>query len=217
MVVAVWSVKGGVGVTSVAALLAIGQAERAEDTLLIDLCGDMPLVLGCEQVPVEPGIAEWLAMAHPTSEALDRIALLARTDLRFVPRGLAPIGDLRAVKSLSDQVGGVIVDCGVVHDAMGHRGTFVASAEYSVLVARECYLTLRAVQESAVVPTGVVVIKEPHRRLGRPDVEAAARAPVIAEIAVDRAITDALDAGLVSAHLPRRLVRSMSRAINRAA
>ena len=41
MTIAVWSVKGGVGVTSVAAMLAIAQIERAEPTVLVDLCGDL--------------------------------------------------------------------------------------------------------------------------------------------------------------------------------
>ena len=61
-VVAVWSVKGGVGVSSVAAMLAIAQAERAEPTVLVDLCGDVPAVLGIEDADVEnaaPGVAEW--------------------------------------------------------------------------------------------------------------------------------------------------------------
>ena len=214
MVIAVWSVKGGVGVTSVAGLLAIGVAERADPVLLVDLCGDVPLLLGCDEHREGPGISEWAALKEPTAAGLDRIKVNARHLVDYVPRGEAPFDTLEA---LTDAVRGgptTIVDCGVVRDQDSAAAALMRSADESLLVVRECFLTLRAVQRSPISATGVVVIKEQHRFLGRPDVEAAARAPVVAEIAADRSITSALDAGLVNATLPRRLIRSMGRLVS---
>lgn len=217
MVVAVWSVKGGVGVTSVAGLLAIGQAERAEETVLVDLCGDVPLVLGCDDQPVSPGISEWAALENPSAQALDRIKINARISLDYVPLGAEPLANLEPLVPTLRGGAMAIVDCGVVVDPSSPIGQVVANADQSILVARECFLTLRAVQNSAIESTGVIVIKEDHRFLGRPDVEAAARAPVLAEIAADRTITSALDAGLARATLPRRLIRSMGKVVQHVA
>ena len=217
MVVALWSAKGGAGVTSVAALLAIGQAERAQPTVVVDLCGDVATVLGGEQPVADTGVAEWLALESPTAATLARIEHEARLHLSYVARGSgsidAMVSHLRRVAD--DRL--FLVDCGVIRDRAQPEADVVAAADQSLLVTRECFLHLRAVQLAPVRPTGVIVIKEPGRHLGRPDVEAAAGAPVIAELAIDRSVSGAIDSGLVQAHLPRRLVRTIARVLADAA
>jgi len=218
VVVAVWSVKGGVGVTSVAALVAIGQAERGQETVLVDLCGDASLVLGVDDAARnQPGVAEWSSVPLPAADALARIEIAVRPCLSLVPRGNGPHGDLGPLASaLATSERQVIVDCGVIGDD-GPSRVVVDAADISLLVVRECYLVLQAVKACRVTPTGVIVIREPRRGMGLADVEAVAQAPVVGRIAADSAVTSALDAGLLNARLPRRLVKTMAQVVNRAA
>lgn len=219
MVIAVWSVKGGVGVTSVAALLAIATAERAEEAVLIDLCGDIPALLGVDESELGPGIVDWCATARADPAALARVEIEARAGLRFVPRGSGQlVGDAASlIDALAISQRRVIVDCGVVDDTASFRRDAVTLATTSLLVVRECFLNLRAVQRSTLEPTGVVVVKEPRRHLGRVDVEAATNAPVLAELAFDPSIARSIDCGLIRSRLPRSLLRVMGRVIDDAA
>lgn len=219
MVVAVWSVKGGVGVTSVAALLAIAQVERAEDSLLIDLCGDVAGVLGVDEPQPGPGMVDWCAMAQPDPHALARVEVEARRGLRFVPRGEGElVGDpAHLIDVLTKMQRNVIIDCGVTSSASTFRRDVVTMAPTSLLVVRECFLNLRAAQQSTIVPAGVIVMKESKRHLGRSDVEAVTNAPVLAELAVDSSIARAIDAGLARSRLPRPLLRAMGRVLQDAA
>ena len=220
MVVAVWSVKGGVGVTSMVTMLSMGQAQRARDTLIVDLCGDVALLLGVEAEPENAspvGVSEWCALANPTADALERLEQVAGPDLRFIGRGQASLsGDPSALWSvLSQSSRQVVVDCGLVGDSASFAGQLVQAAPTSLLVVRECFLNLRAAQQSSLTPTGVVVLKEPGRCLGRSDVESVTGAPVVAECAVDPAVARALDAGVARVRLPRQLVRSLGKVLDR--
>jgi hypothetical protein len=219
VVVAVWSVKGGVGVTSVAALLAIAQVERAEEALLIDLCGDVAGLLGVEESQLGPGMVDWCAMTQPDPHALARVEVEARRGLRFVPRGECElIGDpAHLIDVLTKTQRNVIIDCGVISGASTFQRDVVTMVPTSLLVVRECFLNLRAAQQSTIVPTGVVVVKETRRHLGRSDVEAVTNAPVLAELAVDPSIARAIDAGLARSRLPRPLLRAMGRVLRDAA
>lgn len=215
MVTAVWSVKGGVGVSSVAALLAIGQVERAEDVLLVDLCGDQPALLGLDEPMAGPGLGEWCAMSQPSPHALARLEIEARTGLHVVPRGTGPLaGDAaELVAALESSERTVVIDCGMIGNAVGFASAIVERANQSLLVTRECYLTLRAVRDCQLEPDGVVVLKEPRRVLGRADVEAVAGAPVIAEVAIDSGIARAIDSGLLKARLPRPLLKAVAKVV----
>ena len=221
MVVALWSVKGGVGVTSMVTMLSMAQAQRAQEALIVDLCGDVPTLLGVEAESEHEalvGVREWCALANPTAEALTRLEHVAGPELRFIARGQGAIsGDPSALWSvLSASPRHVVVDCGTTRDPASFAGQLVQAAPTSLLVVRECFLNLRAAQQSAIKPTGVIVLKEPGRCLGRSDVESVTGAPVIAECAVDPAIAQALDAGVVRARLPRQLLRSLGKVLDRA-
>ncbi len=88
----------------------------------------------------------------------------------------------------------------------------VAAARRSILVTRPCYLALRRAHEPPLHPTGVVVVHEPGRALGRADVERIVSAPVVAEVAVDPVVARAVDAGLLAGRLPRSIERSLRHA-----
>jgi hypothetical protein len=79
----------------------------------------------------------------------------------------------------------------------------------SLLVLRPCYLALRRAVAAPFRPSGVVLVREPGRALTRRDVEAVLGVPVRAEVDVDPAIARAVDAGLLTARLPRGLERAL--------
>lgn len=212
MVTAVWSMKGGSGVTSVVCLLALAQAERAEPTMIVDLDGDIPAVLGMSDSD-EPGLADWYATPSRSPGTLARIRRELQPDLHAIVRGDGDlVGEPDALMQALAHLEHVsIIDCGMLASpiAAGVAG----AATQRLIVTRPCYLALRASRETPVSPTGVVMIEERGRSLGRSDIEAVVGAPVIAQVAVDPAIARAIDAGLMSSRLPRTLVRSMGSVI----
>ncbi len=212
MVTAVWSTKGGVGVTAISAMLALGQSEQARSTVLVDLCGDLPALLGVPE-PNTPGIADWLATPSRSLDALARIETDAAPDLSVLPRGTGSLGREAEplVDALSRSERSVIVDCGQLRNPVCRA--IAESADQRLLVVRLCYLTLRSAERSAVDPTGVVLVKERGRALGLGDVETVVGVPVVAEVAIDPAIARSIDAGLTSTRLPRALLRSIGRVL----
>lgn len=210
---AVWSMKGGVGVSTVAAMLAIAQAERARKSVLVDLCGDIPALLGLSE-PDGLGIADWCATPSRSPDALARIEIEACVDLTVLPRGRGPLpldgGALTDALAASKRQ--IVVDCGTVVEGSLNRQVAEAAA-VRLMVVRACYLSLRSARSTPVSPTGVVFVRERGRSLGLPDVESVVDAPIVADVAVDAAIARSIDAGLVASRLPRTLVRSMARVI----
>lgn len=217
MVTAVWSTKGGVGVSTVAAMLAIAQSERASDSLLVDLGGDQPALLGVSE-PDGPGVAEWVARPDTASGALGRIEIEVQPRLKLLPRGNGSLGNdgLSLTRALNGSERNVVIDVGLVSET-GFAHEVVAASPHRLLVVRSCYLALRRAAQAPVAPTGVVLIRERGRALGRADVEAVVDAPVVAQVAFDVAIARAIDAGLIGKRLPRALLRSMARVIPDAA
>ena len=214
MLTCCWSVKGGSGTTVIAASLALLAASSPAGVLLVDLAGDVPAVLGLPE-PVGPGVREWLA-ADPAVEAdaLGHLATAATPGLRVVPAGSASAMP-RAVPparvdllgdALAANPGEVIVDLGVpAPDLL----PLLARADRSLLVLRPCYLALRRATALPTRPTGVVLVTEPGRALGRRDIEDVVGVKVAAEIDVQPAIARAVDAGLLAGRLPRSLSRTL--------
>jgi len=209
MYTAVYSPKAGVGVTSTAALLAMSAAARAEPTLLVDLDGDAPAVLGIDE-PGGPGVVQWATTPGRSDEALARIAIEAAPDLSVAARGDGPFpasADALA-GALHRRSGHVVVDAGSIDTGFGAE--IVRCADQRLLVVRCCYLALRAAAADSLQATGVIVVREPNRALGLADVESVVGSPVVASIAVDPAVARAIDAGLLRARPPRRLLRAMA-------
>jgi MinD-like ATPase involved in chromosome partitioning or flagellar assembly len=213
MLVACWSVKGGVGTTVVAASLALLLGRRGgPGIVLADLAGDGPAVLGLPE-PESPGLAGWLAAGDDVpADGLARLEVRASPRLALLPRGPGPLLLDRAavLASLLDRgPRPVVVDCGATERV---ATALVEGAQRSILVIRPCYLALRRAMASSLRPSEVVVIREPGRTLSRHDVESAVGAPVRAEIEADPAVARAVDSGLMAGRLPRSLERGLRRA-----
>lgn len=225
MLVACWSVKGGVGTTVVAAALALQLArEQSTGVVLADLAGDAPAVLGLVE-PSSPGLAGWLAAGERVpADALARLEIEAAPGLGLLPRGEGPLVPGRAGVLAALLDGGsrtVVVDCGRVDSATAAGGApggdgpataaaatvmaFVAEAQHSLLVVRPCYVALRRARAAPVRPTGVIVVDEPGRALTGGDVEAAVEAPIVATVPLDPKVARLVDSGLLNGRLPRSL------------
>ena len=206
-----WSVKGGSGTTVVASTLALVHAEKSpRGALIVDLAGDVPAVLGLAE-PSGIGIGEWFAQNENSSRiALQSIAIQATANLQLISRGSGQIvananfSELAASLATFDLPVVVDAGCGVVPTEL------LARASSSLLITRPCYLSLRRAAQLNVAPTGVVLINEPGRALGKRDVESVIGAPVLAEITFDATISRAVDAGLLASRLPGMLAKQLS-------
>jgi len=198
MISVCWAAKGGSGTTVVAATMAIA---AGAPTLLIDLAGDVPAVLGIPE-PDGPGVFDWLASDAPASRLT---ALEVRIEGRsmLLPRGrvttVAPERWALLATWLRSERRPVVVDAGSTGEP---PPVMVRAADHALLVTRPCYLALRAATRSQARPTGVVLIDEPGRALRARDIEAGLGAPVVATVLLDPAIARAVDAGLLLARVP---------------
>jgi len=214
LLISCWSAKGGVGTTVVATSLALLLAARdPAGVVLADLAGDVPAVLGLAEVE-SAGLAGWLAAGESVpADALVRLEVPAAAGLSVLPRGGGRLEPGRAgvLATLLEQgTRPVVVDCGTVAGG-GAAGDVVAlAAASSLLVIRPCFVALQRLLRITPRPTGVVVVREPGRVLGRSDVERVVGAPVVAELETDPRVARAVDAGLLHvARLPRTLARGL--------
>jgi MinD-like ATPase involved in chromosome partitioning or flagellar assembly len=140
MISVCWAAKGGSGTTVVAATMAIA---ASSPTLLIDLAGDLPAVLGIPE-PDGPGVFDWLASEAPASRLT---ALEVRVDglSTLLPRGqvtsIAPERWTALSAWLRSERRNVVVDAGSKGDP---PPVVLRSADHALLVTRPCYLALRA-------------------------------------------------------------------------
>jgi hypothetical protein len=214
LLIACWSPKGGSGTTVVAAALGVLLAEELPaGAVVADLEGDVPTVLGMADPPSDRGLRQWLAAPPDVGvDALRRLAVPADAPgLSVLPAGAAVVGrDGRAdhlVSALSALGPPVVCDCGTLRDDA--ESSVAAGATLSLCVVRPCYLALRRALRAPVRPSGVVLVTEPGRSLGRRDVENVLGAPVRAEIELDPLVARAVDAGLLATRLPRGLHRAL--------
>jgi hypothetical protein len=221
--VSCWSVKGGAGTTVVATTLARILASRSTTgSLLVDLAGDVPALLGLEDGD-GPGVSDWLAAGDTVpADGWARLEVATPIGVAVVPRGR---GTLSAVDRAEVLVGilaaerrPVVVDCGLL-PTVGPRdesaATVLASlATRSVLVTRACRLSLRRAQASPFRPSDVVLVRELGRHLVADDVAELLGVDVWAEVLVDTAVAGAIDAGSLGG---RRLPRHLRRAFRHAA
>ena len=206
-----WSVKGGSGTTVVASTIALMRAaESQRGALLVDLAGDVPAVLGLAESS-GPGINDWFANCdHGSRMTLQSIAIQATANLQIIARGSkqletnANFSELCAALKSFDLP--IIVDagCGLPSPDL------LANASSSLLITRPCYLSLRRAAQLSVSPTGIVLINEAGRALGKHDVEAVIGAPVVAEIDFDAAIARAVDAGLLASRIPTIMSKQLA-------
>ena len=125
------------------------------------------------------------------------------------------IEDLGDRLKLTSQAKSVVVDLGSLVGArtrLADAAALLSFADASLLVVRPCYLALQRALDSALRPTGVVLLTEEGRSLQRTDVESCLGVPVVMEIAVNPLVARAVDAGLLNTRLPRALERAIRRA-----
>jgi MinD-like ATPase involved in chromosome partitioning or flagellar assembly len=217
MVIACWSVKGGSGTTVVAAALALRLA-RTSPTLLADVAGDAPSVLGCPESD-GPGLSDWFAAGPDVAtDALRRLAVDAAPGLAVIDAGSTAIAAQvptmadgeRLVAALSaTDYANVVVDCGSIAAdvALG----LAASATRSLLVVRPCYLAIRRAIASPIRPSAVVLVEETGRTLTAADVEDVLAVPVVS-VPWHHSVAKAVDAGLLAVRIPRALDNALRHA-----
>jgi MinD-like ATPase involved in chromosome partitioning or flagellar assembly len=216
MLTACWSVKGGSGTTVVTAMLAVAAARAGRAVVAADLAGDLPFALGVAE-PAGPGLRDWLdAGVDVPADALVRLAHETSHGITLLTRGAGrginvdAVAGTRLAESLRAVRAGdpVFADCGNASGADEAAQQLVAAADRSLLVLRPCYLALRRAQ-CAPRPTAVVLVDEPGRCLTFRDIEDVLGVPVVMRINWDSAIAHAVDRGLLSGRVPRRLERAL--------
>ncbi|TDT15209.1 MinD-like ATPase involved in chromosome partitioning or flagellar assembly [Ilumatobacter fluminis] len=207
MITLCWGAKGGSGVTTVAAALALS---RRRPTVLLDLDGDAALAIGLGD-DGGPTLDDWLE-SDASADRVMRLARHVRDDVQLVPsrrridRAHGRWGDLaRAAAAIGHDV---VVDAGTGPPP----ATFQAIADVSLLVIRPCYLALTRAQRSSARPHGVVLVDEPGRALRPDDISAALGAPVVAVVSYDPKIARAVDSGLAVSRLPATCIRQLRNA-----
>ena len=198
----VWTVKGGSGASVVAAGIALADARRGP-SLLVDLCGDQPALLGVDGDGA--GVADWQRAVDPREDSLGRLARPVAPSLDLLTVGSEPApaaASWRAVAPiLEDDPRSVVVDAGCLPE-----GADPAPPGGSVLVVRACYLALRRLAGVRHRPDRVVLVVEPGRALDRRDVERVVGAPVVATVDVDATVARRVDAGLLLRRPPATLL-----------
>jgi hypothetical protein len=204
-----WAAKGGSGTTVVAASMALASTTR---TLLVDLDGDIPAVLGLPE-PSGPGVHDWLGSSAP-ADRLDDLTIAVTDRVAVLPSGrpasVAPERWPALVDWLRGRPEHVLVDAGTAHDPCP---PLADAADRTLLVTRTCYLAMRDAARLERRPSAVVVVSEPGRRVGPDDVAAAVDAPLAAFLLLDPKVARAADAGLLVGSLPhavRRALREIS-------
>lgn len=222
MLIACWSVKGGVGTTVVACALALAAARsQPEGALLVDLAGEAGLVAGVtdpSSMAARPGVLDWLCSGPSVpADALARLEVAAAPGLALLPRGHASPGAAAVERAdvLARELAGtsrtVVIDCGLAGDGCSVAATLAGAATVSLLVLRNCYLTVRRAMDVPLRASGVVLVEEPGRSLAPPDIEAVLNLPVVARIPFDPAVGRAADAGMLKSRFPRSLERAARR------
>jgi hypothetical protein len=191
------SSKGGNCTTVTATAFSLIAASRGLPTVLIDLCGDVPAVIGLPE-PTTPGINDWLAEdSLLDAESLVKLGTPLSPGLVVVHRGARFVqGQPRwtdlatAISSLPMNIA-IDAGTGYLPDELRNAGAEIT------MVVKPCYLSLRRATQLSR-PTNCIVIREEGRALTVKDVGNVLGVPVVAEIPYEAAISRAVDAGLLS-------------------
>lgn len=217
MLITCWSVKGGAGATVAAASLALTLANDGDvPVVLLDLQGDQPATLGLNE-PAGPGAFDWLHAGDGVGPAaLAALACPVTDGLSLIPRGMREAAPSRPrwgalAAALGDLHHHVVIDAGLapVPPALAD------ASDHSLLVIRPCFLALSRASTATDRPTGLLVVNEPGRALGRREVEQAIGITAIAEMQWDPAVARAVDAGLLRSRLPAVWRRTAKQVLRR--
>lgn len=204
MLVICSSVKGGSGTSVVAAALAVTALglHPERNSLIIDLVGDQPAVLGVPEP--ENGLTDWMSRRtdhrfHDLIDRHDRLHLVGRGRGDLPSTGHEMWGHLRdEILDRSRAGDTVVVDVG--------RGDLPGDFENEalrLLVIQPCYVALKRCVEARPAVDGIVVVHPSDRVLTVSDVATVTELPVLAQVPVHPDVARRVDAGLLSSRLPR--------------
>ena len=200
------SPKGGNCTTVTAAARALLSARGGTSTLLIDLCGDVPAVVGMVE-PDTPGINDWLAESQVSdAESMVRLGTPLTDGLVVLHRGSRFVEGQPRWSALAEAVGAI------PHAVFIDAGTgfvpeeFLAALDKVTMVTRPCYLSLKKATRMRR-PHDVCVIREDGRALTVDDVGNVIGAPVTSVIPFEPAISRAVDAGLLTSRVEQLFAR----------
>ena len=153
------SSKGGNCTTVTATAFSLIAASRGLPTVLIDLCGDIPSVIGTPE-PSTAGVNDWLAEDSTLdAEALVKLGTPVSPGLVVVHRGARFVqgqprwSDLAAAMSTLPM--NIVIDAGI-----GYLPDELRNGKADVtMVVKQCYLSLRRATQLSK-PTNVIVIRE---------------------------------------------------------
>lgn len=192
------SSKGGNCTTVTAAAFALHQSTNGVRTVLLDLCGDQPAVLGLAE-PQGPGINDWLAeSSNATLDDLLSLGTVINDNVLLIHRGSRFVsGEPRwsdLAELMTSDNGYVIIDAGTSYlpDELRQAVTHIT------LVIRPCYIALRRAAHRTR-PTDVFAINEPERALTVKDIGHVLGVPIHAEVPHTAVISRAVDAGVFPA------------------
>lgn len=190
------SPKGGNCTTVTATAYALLQAARGTQTVLIDLCGDIPAAAGMSE-PSTPGINDWLGENNTAdAQALVMLGTPIESGLVVVHRGSLFVEGQPRWNDLAHAIShlpmNIVIDAGTtfVPDELRHVVDDVA------MVVKPCYLSLRRASRLQR-PTKLFVVAEEGRALTIKDVGHVLGMPITAEIPYLPAISRAVDAGML--------------------
>lgn len=230
MVTLCWATKGGTGTTVITATLAL---ESERPALLVDLDGELPIVLGMDE-PTRPGVYDWLLARGNRDQLADlvddiddatwllpfrgppAVHVTDTSTYAVTEQAAPPQPQPERWQHLAEWLydwertfgGDVWIDAGTGQPP----AAFAEAIDQRWLITRACYLSLHRASTSPVRPTGVVLIDEPGRSLTRRDVERSNAAPIVAAVAYDPQVARSVDAGLLTCRPPTALRRSLRRA-----
>jgi hypothetical protein len=189
------SSKGGNCTTVTAAAFAMHQASNGIRTILVDLCGDQPAVLGLAE-PQGPGINDWLAEdSNATLNDLLSLGTVINNNVLLLHRGSRFVtGEPRwsdFAELMSSDNGYVVIDAGTDYLPDDLR----LAVHHITLVIRPCYIALRRAAHQTR-PTDVFAINEPERALTVKDIGHVLGVPIHAEVPHSPVISRAVDAGV---------------------
>ena len=203
-----WSVKGGVGTTLVASVLALALGRSNGSAVLADLGGDSATVLGIDVDQSKPGLRQWLTSSSEVPlDATRRLTIEVMPELDLLPPGpvASPVVNAVQASRLREAFTGsnLVVDAGVPRS--DEATALIASATKSVLVMRACFLAIKRASQSDLRADGFVLIDEAGRSLDTRDVEDVLGVPNLATINWDASVARLVDAGRMKSRLPRSL------------
>ena len=190
------SSKGGNCTTVTATAFSLVAASRGLSTVLVDLCGDIPSVIGIPE-PSTPGVNDWLAENSTLdAESLVTLGTPVGPGLVVVHRGARFVQGQPRWSKLAEAIAtlprNIVIDSGTGYlpDELRNSGSTIS------MVVKPCYLSLRRATQLSR-PSNVIVIREEGRALTVKDVGHVLGVPIAAEIPYEPAISRAVDAGLL--------------------